>query len=76
MRKVGNRLEPVVVEQASGSLLVQAARFSETLSRLAPCGFMPKGVYRYASHEEANRHQEECLVRGMGLLAAQRLAES
>jgi hypothetical protein len=62
----------VVVEQASGLLLAEGARFNEAISRLAPTTFVPKGVYRFKSHDEANRHELDCLVRGMGLLAAKR----
>jgi hypothetical protein len=72
MRHVGKRQEPALVYQASGVLLAEGARFNETMAKLAPCTFIPKGVYRFASHEDANRHQQDCLVRGMGLLAAQR----
>lgn len=73
MRQVGVRREPQIVAQASGLLLEQGARFNETLSRLAPSTFVPKGVYRFRSHEEANRHEQDCLARGMGLLAAERV---
>ena len=72
MRRVGSRCEPVVAEQASGVLLAEGARFNEAISRLAPTTFVPKGVYRYKTHEDANRHEMDCLVRGMGLLAAKR----
>ena len=72
MRQVGSRREPVVVEQASGLLLSEGARFNETLSRLARTTFVPKGVYRFRSHDEANRHELDCVARGMGLLAAKR----
>jgi hypothetical protein len=60
------------VEQASGLLLAEGARFNEALSRLARTTFVPKGLYRFRSHDEANRHELDCLVRGMGLLAAER----
>jgi hypothetical protein len=33
---------------------------------------MPKGAYRYASHGDANRHEEECLVRAIAELATER----
>jgi len=33
---------------------------------------VPKGIYRFPSYEAANKHAEDCLVRGMGLLAAMR----
>ncbi len=72
MRQVGVRREPEIVAQASGLLLAQGARFNETLSRLAPSTFVAKGVYRFRSHEEANRHEQDCLARGMGLLAVER----
>lgn len=72
MRQVGVRREPEIVAQASGLLLEKGARFNETLSRLAPSTFVPKGVYRFRSHEEANRHEQDCLARGMGLLAVER----
>jgi hypothetical protein len=76
MRQVGKRKVPPLAQQASGILLAEGARFSETIAQLAPCTFIPKGVYRFASHEEANRHQQDCLIRGMGLLAAKRNAAS
>lgn len=72
MRQVGTRREPAMVEQASGLLLAEGARFNEMVARLAPTTFISKGVYRFRSHDEANRHELGCLVRGMGLLAAQR----
>lgn len=72
MKQVGTRREPVLVLQASGRLLMAAAQFNESMARLSPSTFVPKGVYRYRSHEEANRHEQECLARGMALLAAGR----
>jgi hypothetical protein len=69
MRRVGSRLEPEVVARASGRLLAEGARFNEEVARLAPTTFIPKGVYRFSSHDAANRQQFDCLVRGMGLLA-------
>jgi len=75
MRKVGARGEPQITEFASGDALAAGARFSESLSRIAPSTFIPKGVYRFKSHEAANKHQQDCLARGMGLLAARRTRE-
>ena len=72
MRQVGHLREPQIVEQASGLLLIEGARFSEALSALAPSTFGPKGVYRFKTHAEANQHSQDCLVRGMALLAARR----
>ena len=72
MKQVGSRREPPIALQASGAGLRDGARFSETVARLAGIGFVPKGVYRFKSHEAANRHDLECLARAMARLAAQR----
>ena len=72
MRQVGARRERAIAAKANGLLLAEGARFNEAVSGLSRSTFVPKGVYRYKSHEEANRHEQDCLVRGMGLLAAER----
>ena len=72
MRQVGSRREPAIAEQASGLLLIEGARFNEAIARLARMSFVPKGVYRFKSHDEANCHVVECLVRGMGMRALKR----
>jgi hypothetical protein len=59
MKTVGFRREPELTEDASGKAL-------------AKWTFIPKGVYRFKSHEAMNKHQEDSLARGMGLLAAER----
>ena len=58
--------------RASGALLSNGARFSEAVSRIARTAFIPKGVYRFKSHEAANRYDQDCLARAMGRLAAER----
>lgn len=73
MKTVGNRIEPDLTALASGDSLAQGARFSEALARLTKTTFVPKGIYRYASHEAANRHEQDCLVQGMAQVAAERL---
>jgi hypothetical protein len=72
MRQVGSRRERAISIEASGNLLIEGALFNEAVSRLSPSTFVPKGIYRFRSHEAANQHVEDCLVRGMGLLAAMR----
>jgi hypothetical protein len=69
MRIIGKRLQQAITAEASGTQLAEGARFSESISKLAGCVYMPKGIYRYKSHEEANAHQLECLARGMAVLA-------
>ena len=73
MKQVGSRQERGILLTASGSLLAEGARFNEAISQLSQTTFVPKGIYRFRSHDAANRHAEDCLVQGMGRLAATRL---
>ena len=72
MKVIGTRLEPELSKDASGEALAAGARFSESIAALAKSTFIPKGVYRFKSHEAMNKHQEDCLASGMGLLAVER----
>jgi hypothetical protein len=72
MKTVGHRRQPELHAHASGEALAAGARFSESIAHLAGSTFIPKGVYRFRTHEAANKHQEECLARGMARLAAER----
>lgn len=69
---VGHRQEPPIVMRGDGALLAEGARFSETIAHLAKSTFIPKGLYRFRSHKDANTQQEHCLVQGLGRLAAER----
>jgi hypothetical protein len=74
MRTVGHRKERPVVFSASADLLAEGARFNDEVHRL-PTGdraFVPKGVYRFKSHEDANRFDLDCLTRGMAKIALER----
>jgi hypothetical protein len=75
MRRVGSRRERPISLHASGKLLLEGALFNEAVSRLSTSTFVPKGVYRFRSHEAANQHAGDCLVRGMALLAAKRATD-
>ena len=75
MKVIGQRKERPVGQEASGKLLAEGARFNDEIHRL-PTGhltFMPKGVYRFKTHEEANRQQQDGLIKGMAKLEADRL---
>jgi hypothetical protein len=72
MKSVGRRVARQIALNASGALLAEGARFSETLARLASVAHVPKGVCRFASHEQVNRHEQDCLVRAMASLAWER----
>ncbi|MDP1593785.1 MAG: hypothetical protein Q8L80_06020 [Gallionella sp.] len=68
MRTVGKRADPALQTQASAEALKRAAAFNEMMQSVMPygrAGCIPKGVYRFRTHEEANLHQDECLARHM-----------
>ena len=68
MRIVGRKSEPLPSLAASGAALMRAASFNEMMQSIMPYGKMgciPKGIYRFKSHEEANRQPDDCLVRHM-----------
>ncbi|MDF0668633.1 MAG: hypothetical protein P0119_21495 [Nitrospira sp.] len=72
MITVGHRRERPIAGQADGTLLAEGASFSEVIAHLAKSTFIPKGVYRFRSHKDANQQQEDCLAQGIGRLAAER----
>lgn len=74
MRTIGQRKELPIGILASGALLAEGARFNDELNCL-PTGnttFIPEGVYRFKTHEEAYRHQLDCLAKGMARIALER----
>lgn len=74
MRTVGHRKNHPITFSASAELLIEGARFNEEIHRL-PTGnmtFIPKGVTRFSTHAEANRHQLDCLAAGMARVAQAR----
>lgn len=71
MRTIGQRKERPITFSASASLLLEGARFNDEIHRL-PTGrltHIPKGVFRFKSHEAANQHQQACLIEGMEQIA-------
>jgi hypothetical protein len=74
MRHVGHRQERPISFSASAALLAEGARFNDEIHRL-PTGnatFIPKGIFRFKTHADANRHQLDCLVEGMAQAALAR----
>ena len=74
MRTVGHRKSRPITFSASAELLAEGARFNDEIHRL-PTGnrtFIPKGVYRFRSFEESDRHDLECLATGMARAALER----
>ncbi len=74
MRTVGHRKQPEITFSASAALLVEGASFNDEIHRL-PTGnrtFIKKGVYRFKSHEDANRLDLDLLTEGMAKIAMER----
>jgi hypothetical protein len=71
MRTVGHRQPLPISFAASATRLAEGAPFNDEIHRL-PSGsdsFIPKGVYRFKTHAEANQHQMECIAKGMAAVA-------
>ena len=75
MRTIGHREERPITFSASAELLAEGARFNDEIHRL-PTGnitFIPKGIFRFKNHEDANRQQIESLIKGMAQIAMERV---
>jgi hypothetical protein len=74
MRMVGHRKEPSITFSASAELLAEGARFNDEIHRLTTGKrtFIPKGIYRFKTFEEANRHEIDCAVAGIAQTALER----
>lgn len=74
MKTVGRRIESGIAPNPSGRLLAEGARANDLLRAFpgGDIGFVPKGVYRFMTHAEANRHWETCLAVAMARVARNR----
>jgi hypothetical protein len=61
MKTAGRRTEPAIVFHASAALLRTGALFNDELQRIAGgcIRLIPKGVYRFKTHEEADKHWQQ-----------------
>lgn len=75
MKTVGYRQERPITFSASATALAEGARFNDEIHKL-PSGsttFIPKGVFRFKNHEEANRQWEDCLIKNIVNIATERV---
>ncbi|OGR20058.1 MAG: hypothetical protein A2559_05615 [Deltaproteobacteria bacterium RIFOXYD2_FULL_66_9] len=75
MRTVGHRRERPITFSASAARLIEGVRFNDEIHKL-PTGnttFIPKGVYHFSRHEDANRHWQDCVAKGMAKIALERM---
>jgi len=74
MRTIGHRKQRPITFSASAELLTEGARFNDEIHRL-PTGkitLIPKGIFRFKNHEDANRQQLDKLVEAMAQIALER----
>lgn len=62
MRTVGTRKERPLSMRASGKLLLEGARFNSDMQVIQSIFRFPRGVFRYATHDDANAHMMDCVV--------------
>lgn len=74
MKIAGHRAEPVITAHPSGDLLAEGARANDELHAFpgGDVAFVQKGLYRFPTHGDANRHWDECLALAMAQLARRR----
>lgn len=67
MKTIGSRKMPELALEPSAALLERAAAINDTLVALLPGGRtgIVKGIYRYRTLAEANRHQDEMTAAAM-----------
>jgi hypothetical protein len=65
MKVVGKRKERNITLHADGALLREGALFNTEMQKMQSTFRFPRGVFRYKSHEEADRHMMECVVNSM-----------
>ena len=77
MRKIGQRTPSQPGLNPSGDSLRLAAvhqRTGQALAALATTGIV-KGLYRFVTHDEMNRHSDEALARAIAANIRHRLAQ-
>ena len=65
MKIAGKRKEREITFHADGALLKEGALFNTEIQKMQSTFRFPRGVFRYKSHEEADRHMMECVVNSM-----------
>ena len=72
MRIVGDRVQRPISLRPSAERLEAGMQFVAEMAALGNAStFIPKGVYRFRTHAEAEEQRISCLARGMAARAAQ-----
>ena len=75
MKIIGSRKERGISFHASAELLKQGARFNDEMHN-SPTGkitCVPKGLYRFKTHDAANQHILKCIIAAMADVAEQKV---
>lgn len=72
MRTVGRRIERHINSQPDGQGVAASAALTESLVALGGGKLIRKGVYRFMSHEDADRQQQHALAESMADLVRMR----
>ena len=75
MKTIGYCKECPISFSASAGLLGEGARFNDAIHCLTTgyLAFISKGLFRFKSHENANHHQQDCIIEIMAQNALQRI---
>ena len=65
MKISGKRKEREITIHANGALLKEGALFNIEIQKMQATFCFSRGVFRYKSHEDADRHMMECVVNSM-----------
>lgn len=69
MRTVGRRIDSGMQRQPSGEGIAATAALTESLAAMGSGRLIRKGVYRFTSHEDADRQHQTALAESMADLA-------
>lgn len=73
-KTAGRQIDREITFNASGAALAAGARWNDEMHKL-PTGSahcIPRGVYRYPSHEAADDHLAQCLASRMARIATEK----
>ena len=62
MKIAGKRKERDITLHADGALLREGALFNTEMQKMQSILRFPRGVFRYKSHQDADRHMMECVI--------------
>lgn len=68
MKVAGKRKERKITVHADGALLREGALFNTEMQKMQSIFRFPRGVFRYKTHAEADRHMMDCVVNSIAAI--------